>query len=131
LLSTTIGREIDPTKTITIIYYPGKDPCNSSGTATKNSRKIWYRELERKLRKITDTEPIYIYKDKEGIDKYPDTMDWYKDPYQIIEKLFFKYHYPCSSFVVISKTGEFSSYFGEVSKENVWEAAEKMTDNEK
>ena len=58
-------------------------------------------------------------------------MDWYKDPYHIIEKLFFKYHYPCSSFVVISKTGEFSSYFGEISKENVWEAAEKMTHNEK
>jgi hypothetical protein len=127
LLSSTISNKIDSSKTIVIIYYPGKDPCNSSGSATKSSKKTWFKELEKKLYKITQTKPIYIYKDKDGIEKYDEIMTWYKDPYGTIEKLFFKYHYPCSSFVVISKEGEFISYFGEFSKEYVWKAAEILT----
>ncbi len=54
-------------------------------------------------------------------------MTWYKDPYGTIERLFFKYHYPCSSFVVLSKEGEFISYFGEFSKEYVCKVAEILT----
>jgi hypothetical protein len=127
LLSSTINDKIDSSKTIVIFYYPGKDPCNSSGSATKSYRKSWNEELERKLNKITQTRPIYIYKDKDGIEKYDGIMTWYKDPYGTIERLFFKYHYPCESFVVISKEGEFISYFGEFSKETVWKVAKILT----
>ena len=127
LLSSTISNKIDSSKTVVIIYYPGKDPCNSNGSATKSSRKAWNEELEKKLFKITQTKPIYIYKDLDGQEKYDGIMTWYKDPYGTIERLFFKYHYPCESFVVISKEGEFVSYFGEFSKEYVWKAAEIVT----
>ncbi len=44
----------------------------------------------------------------------------------MIERLFFKYHYPCSSFVVISKNGDYISYFGEFGMKPVWEATQQM-----
>ncbi|PWH82780.1 hypothetical protein DIS18_11150 [Algibacter marinivivus] len=128
LLTSIINKKIDSSKTIVIIYYPGKDLCNSSGSASKSYIKSWFKRLEKKLYKITQTKPIYIYKDKEGLEKYGNgVMNWYKDPNEIIEKLFFKYHYPCSSFVTISKKGDFISYFGEFSKEYVWKSAEILT----
>lgn len=127
LLSSAISNTIDSLKTIVIIYYPGKDPCNSSGKASYSSRKAWFGELEKKLFKITQTKPIYIYKNKEGTEKYDSIMDWFQDPNQTIEKLFFSRHYPCTSFVVISKSGRFYSYFGEFSKENLLNIAELFT----
>jgi hypothetical protein len=127
LLSAAINLKIDSSKTIVIIYHPGKDACNSSGKITSRSRKIWFDELERKVYKITQTKPIYIYKDKEGTEQDDGIITWYKDANQTIEKLFFNRHYPCSSFVVISKEGRFFSYFGEFSKEMVWNTAKILT----
>ncbi len=39
---------------------------------------------------------------------------------------FFDYNYPRSSFVVISRNGNFISYYGEFSKEYVWEVTQLM-----
>lgn len=126
LLSSATNKVIDSSKTIVIIYYPGKDRCNSSGLATKSSARVWNRRLKKRLYKITGTEPVYIYKNKEGLEKYDGIVTWHKDPNGIIEKTFFKYHYPCQSFVAISKEGNFISLFGEFSKEDVWKAAEVL-----
>lgn len=127
LLTFATSNKIDSSKTIVIIYYPGKDCCNSSGSATKSWIKRWHKKLENKLFKITHTKPIYVYKDKEGIEKYDGIMTWYEDPDKTIENLFFKYHYPCRSFVVISEKGEYISYFGEFPKEFVWKTAKILT----
>jgi hypothetical protein len=126
LLETQIKQELDSTKPIVIIYYPGKDPCNSSGSATKESRKLWFRQLEDGINQVAQTKPIYIYKNNEGLEKYDGVLTWHKDPEQTIEILFFEHHYPCSSFVVISKDGNYISYFGEFGKEYVWEATQIM-----
>ena len=40
-------------------------------------------------------------------------MKWFKDPDEILRNEFFKYHYPCSSVVVIAPSGEFESLLGE------------------
>jgi hypothetical protein len=53
-------------------------------------------------------------------------ITWYKDPEQIIERLFFEHHYPCNSFVILSKDGNFISYFGEFGNEQVWEAIQSI-----
>ncbi|TXE19051.1 hypothetical protein ES692_04120 [Psychroserpens burtonensis] len=116
ILENETNIKIDSTKPIVIIYYPGKDPCNSSGTVNQELRKFWFWELEKGLEQIAETKPIYIYKDHEGIEKSRGFLDWNKDPDNVIEKLFFKHHYPCSSFVVISKDGEYISRFGEFGK---------------
>ncbi len=128
LLEQTTNRELDSNKPIVIIYYPGKDPCNSSGTATRHSIKKWHKQLKEGINQIVRVKPIYIYKDNDGLEKSEKILDWHKDPKGTIERLFFKHHYPCSSFVVISKNGSYLSYFGEVLKENVWKATQLMNE---
>jgi len=126
LLEKELNQEIDSMKPIVIIYYPGKDPCNSGGSAPIESRLNWYAQLENGINQIAQTKPIYIYKEKDGLEKYDSLLTWHKDPEGKVEKLFFEYHYPCSSFVVISKDGNYISYFGEFAKEYVWEATRLM-----
>jgi hypothetical protein len=126
LLEKEIGQEIDADKPIVIIYYPGKDECNSSIVATKESKTDWYRQLHEGVDQLAKTKPLYFYKNNEGIEKYHNDSTWHKDPEGIIEKLFFEHHYPCDSFVVISKTGEYISYFGEFGMKYVWEATQLM-----
>ena len=126
LLEKEINQEIDSTKPIVIIYYPGKDPCNSSTSTTKEAIQFWYRQLEDGINQIAKTKPIYIYKEKEGLEKYDGVITWHKDPEQTIERLFFEHHYPCNSFVILSKDGNYISYFGEFGKEQVWEAIQSI-----
>lgn len=126
ILEKAANLELDSNKPIVIIYYPGKDPCNSSGSVNKEWIKSWYTQLEEGLNQVATVKPIYIYKDNDGLKKYDGILNWNKDPDNTIEKLFFEHHYPCSSFVVISKEGNYISYFGEFSKEFVWEATQLM-----
>lgn len=127
LLENEINREIDSTKPIVIIFYPGKDACNSSGSASKEQRKYWFDILEDGVYQLAKTKPIYIYKEKEGLEKYHGILTWHKDPDQTIERLFFEHHYPCSSFVVISKDGDYISFFGEFGKKYLWGAIDYLT----
>lgn len=126
LLEKATNRELDSDKPIVIIYYPGKDRCNSSGTTNTEWIKSWYGQLEDGLNQVAQVKPLYIFKDNDGLEKYNGILNWKKDPEKTIERLFFEYHYPCSSFVVISKNGDYISYFGEFGKEYVWEATQLM-----
>lgn len=128
LLENQINEQIDSEKPIVIIYHPGKDPCNSSGSATKESLRNWHRQLEEGVQQVAKTKPIYIYKNSDGLEEYDGVLTWHRDPELSIERLFFEYHYPCSSFVVISKEGEYIAYFGEFGKEYVWEATQIMAE---
>lgn len=125
-LESEFNQQLDSTKPLVIIYYPGLDPCNESGHTNKNQRKLWFKELEAGIFKIAQVKPFYVYKSFEGLEKFKGELTWYPDPLHTIERLFFKYHYPCSSFVVISKDGDYISYFGEFSKEFVWKATQIM-----
>jgi len=127
LLESEINREIDSTKPIVIIFHPGKDACNSSGSASKERRKHWFDVLEDGVYQLSKTKPIYIYKEKEGLEKYHGILTWHKDPDKTIERLFFEHHYPCNSFVVISKDGDYISFFGEFGKKYVWGAIDFLT----
>ncbi|MDQ7916883.1 hypothetical protein RBU60_04795 [Mesonia sp. MT50] len=126
LLEEQTNQEIDANQPIIIIYYPGKDRCNSSSSATKQSRKSWYGQLEDGIHQTAPTQPIYIYKDKNGLEIYHDVLTWHKDPEGAVETLFFPDHYACSSFVVISKNGDYISHFGEFGKESVWKATAQL-----
>ncbi len=126
LLEKETNQKLDSNKPIVIIYYPGKDSCNSSSTNNKEWLQSWYEQLEEGLNQVADIKPIYLYKDNDGLKKYNGIIEWKKDPKETIERLFFKHHYPCSSFVVISKNGEYISYLGEFGKEYVWEATQLM-----
>jgi len=103
--------KIDTNSTIIIVYYPGQDPCNSTGTSGVLTEK--YKETERSAKQIAKTQTFYIYKDFKGLEKFNKSITWIKDPENLVENLFFKHHYPCGSFTVISKSGAYISYFGE------------------
>jgi hypothetical protein len=60
------------------------------------------------------------------LNKNDGILEWKKDSEGIVERLFFEHHYPCSSFVSISKNSDYISYFGEFGKEYIWEATQIM-----
>lgn len=111
-LEKNLGIEINTKHPTIIEFYPGKDACNSTSTSVKDLASVQlYNETE--ANKVTTTNFINIYKDKEGI-KTLDYLVWYKDPNQMVEKTFFVDHYPCSSFVILYNN-KYRSYFGEFS----------------
>ncbi|WP_418514026.1 hypothetical protein [Corallibacter sp.] len=110
---------------VVIIYYPGKDSCNK---AEKYSTwNVFDSDYLKKLKKISGISHHWIYKDDENLKYYyKRKIGWKKDKNQFIEKLFFKYHYPCFSFVVIDSKGNYMAYYGEFGKQTVWELAKTL-----
>lgn len=132
-LSEKLNVQLDAKDPTVIIYYPGPDVCNQNGLAVKDKNRMeqWYNRLEMDLKKLGDNiQVVYIYKNKKGLNAREEARKWHKDPAQIVETTFFKHHYPCSSFVVFSKSGAYKSYFGEFSKEQVWNAAKELMYNQ-
>lgn len=109
--------EIHNNKPTVIIYYPGKDLCNSSGTLTAQQQFSRMKLRERQANRIVKSNFLYLYKDKEGI-KTIKKINWKKDPENIIENTFFNYHYPCSSYVILYKN-KYRSYLGEFPPEYI------------
>jgi hypothetical protein len=115
------GMNIDPNKPLIIIYYPGKDPCNSSGSSTRMSTEKWYNEMERGIKRIQPSNVMYVFKDSMGLYGRNDGFkEWYKDPKRLIERRFFQKDPKCGGFTIISKNGEYLSVLTEFSKEAVW-----------
>lgn len=125
-LEEKLKTSIDINKPIVLIYYPGVDACNSSSNISEEWIKNWYGQLEDGVKQIIDVEPLYICKTFEGLESYQGIIDWKEDTDGFVESLFFKNHYSCKSFMVMSTEGEFISYFGEFPKEYVWEATKLM-----
>lgn len=128
-LNEKLNLKLDSSKPLIIYYYPGKDPCNSSGTSTRKSQIQWNKELEKKVKKVADVNVLRIYKNKEGIKTIND-YDWKKDPNGLIENLFFNYHYGCGSFVIINKK-KYSAFFGEYSQRQVIESLKEILKKQK
>ncbi|MNK49625.1 hypothetical protein D3C87_684830 [compost metagenome] len=126
ILERALNRKIDTVKPIVIIYYPGEDACNS--TSNPQLMIAANNTLKKDLYKQVKTAPLYVYKTATGIDKFGKAINWIKDPEQIVEKHFFKHHYPCGSFVVISKSGDYISYFGEYSNSYLIQIAKKLSE---
>lgn len=111
-LNEKLNLKLDSTKPLIIYYYPGKDPCNSSGVGAKRREQLkWDKELDKEVKKVADVPVLRIYKSKEGIETIND-YNWKKDPNGLIENLFFNYHYGCGSFVIINKE-KYLAFFGE------------------
>lgn len=110
-LNKSLKLEIRKETPVIIIFYPGKDLCNSSGTITPEGAFLNFKKLKKKIGRIQKSEIIHIYKNKTGI-KTIGKINWHKDPQNIIENTFFNYHYPCSSYVILYKN-KYISYFAE------------------
>jgi hypothetical protein len=109
-----------------IIFYPGKDNCN--GMERISTWNVFDYDYLRKIKKINSTNNFWIYKSDENLNYYhPKKVDWKKDDDQIIEKLFFKMHYPCASSAVIDKDGNYILNLGEFGKQHIWEDVIELT----
>jgi hypothetical protein len=101
-------------KPLIVIYYPGKDECNSTGLGnTPESLRKNVKSVARYAEKQNAVSPLYIYKNPHGLEKYRGIQEWTNDPDGLFEKLFFQYPYPCGSFVVISPKGNYRGILGE------------------
>jgi len=128
LIKKEFAKKYDPNLPTVIVYYPGKDNCNSAnnGSNWNPIKNRYYNELEKGLRKRGKYNIFYVYKSKKGLkDGNKGYKKWHSDPENIFEKLFFRYHYPCNSYVIIKPNGKYISILGESGKETVW----KMYDN--
>lgn len=124
-LETATGKSIDRNKYLLILYYPGKDRSNSSGSATPDDYARYDSELARNIQKIAPTQVIHIYKEPTGLKKLTEILSkHYQDPEKpAFKRTFFKYHYPGSSYVIIRPDGAYGSYFGEYAYEDILERA--------
>lgn len=110
---------------IVIIYYPGKDSCN--GMERVSTWNIFHTDYKSQLNRIADNEQFWVYKNNENLKYYhPEEVKWQADQNQFVEKMFFTKPYPCASFVAITQTGKFISYFGEFGKQHVWKVSEEL-----
>lgn len=127
----TLGKEeaLKEGKSLVVIFYPGKDECNSTGLQANDVShfKKSYEYLVSGTAKRNGTEPVYIYKNPHGLEKYKGIMEWIPDPDATFEKNFFKYPYPCRSFVVIHPSGEYRAIFGEFPDSQIIQALKILT----
>jgi hypothetical protein len=108
-----------------IIFYPGKDNCN--GMERISTWNVFDNDYLKQAKKNSFNN-FWIYKSDENLKYYhPKKVDWKKDDDQIIEKLFFKMHYPCSSSAVIDKDGNYILNLGEFGKQHIWEDVRELT----
>ena len=114
----SLSNKIIPDENILIInYYHGLDKCNSSGD--KSYAKAKYARYLKKLKKFENISQFFIYKSPEGIKKYGEKLNWIKDEFKTIEKIFLPIHYPCGSCVLIDKNGNYVTIKGEYDIERI------------
>lgn len=114
---TLSNKTIDKDDFIIINYYQGLDRCNASGNkyaAGENFR--WYLE---KLEKRKNVKQFFMYHSPEDIEDYGKHINWIADEFDTIRKLFLPINYPCGSFVLIDKNGNFYVQKGEYNTEYI------------
>jgi hypothetical protein len=114
-------------KSLIVFYYPGPDECNMNTSDFEvNAMDKADKSLRKWAEKGNAVEPVYIYKSSGGLERYSQIMQWEEDPEDIFEKQFFKFPYPCKSFVVIHPSGEFRSILGDFPLSQVDQALKKL-----
>ena len=129
IISRDFGNKYNSNLPLVIIYYPGRDYCNKANNGKKWNpiKNRYYNELEKGLRKLGKHNMFYVYKSNNGLKEgNKGYKKWYSDPDGIFEKLFFKYHYPCNSYIILKPDAKYIAIYGESGKEKVWEMFQKI-----
>lgn len=105
-LNAIVPEPIDWDKPLMVFYDQGINNCNRKGSESKKiehtkSRRI--RRFDKNIKKKFGNLPIRLH--QAGLDSVEHRISDYslKDPDAIFQGTFFKYHYPCYSFVIIHK----------------------------
>ena len=85
-----------------------------------------YVTLQQYINSIGSFTPIYLCRYLEDVKEYNGKVLWHEDPSDIVKRMFFQYHYPCESFVVIAPSGAYISFLGEYPIEYVIDAIDAL-----
>jgi hypothetical protein len=120
------GSNLDKKPIIVIGYYPGEDPCNSTGLATREDIGLNHIAYLKQLNRLKVAGHYNIYKNNSGLKRYSVSRKWYEDKDGLIERTFFPYHYPCGSYVVIAPDGKYRGYLAEFHSDQILEGVEAI-----
>lgn len=104
-------RTLDVLSTLVVLYYPGDDKCNK-GRYKHMIDPLGYN-FQKEIKKQKHVEVFYVAKSKAEKKPKKNQLQWQEDYKATIESLFFHFHYPCGSFVIINPSGTFLSFKGE------------------
>lgn len=112
---------------LVVIFYPGKDECNSSAsTSSPKLLRSNYEAVLKYAQKFGAAPPVYLYQQAHGLEKYAGIHAWLPDPEGIFAEHFFQFPYPCKSFVVISPKGNYRAILGEFPISQIAVALKKL-----
>ncbi|APG64287.1 hypothetical protein LPB136_02385 [Tenacibaculum todarodis] len=111
-LITVSNSKINSNQTIIINYFPKKDKCLGN-TGWNNSFLKLTKTYTTVLKEKKNIKQFFIFKDDKIVKNFSKEFQWYKDNSQLIEKTFFKFHYPCFSYVIIKPNGNYYTKRGE------------------
>lgn len=122
-------RNLSKDHMVVINYYPGTDPCNSGGSRTKAEYRFHYKRYLKKLKKLGKIDQFFIYKSNDGLDRFTsDYAVWFEDSNGKIENTFFRFHYPCYSFVIINSDGKYFVRKSEYAIDDVYRIIDFLRD---
>jgi len=114
-------------KPLVVIFYPGKDECNSApATSDPKLLRSNYDAVLKYAKKFGTAPPVYLYQEAHGLEKYAGIHSWIPDPEGIFAQYFFQFPYPCKSFVVISPKGNYRAILGEFPISQISVALKKL-----
>ena len=102
---------------IIINYYPGKDNCNSTGNIEFVRKK--YLNYSDRISRLENINQFFVFKSKEGTERYGEKIEWIPDSKSLIENTFFPIHYPCGSYVILDDEGNYYLHKGEYDIERI------------
>lgn len=116
-LKTLSGDTISNDNIIVINYFHGVDKCNSS--ANKSYVRASYKRFLKKIRTMKNVNQFFMYKSLEGTEEYGEQLNWIEDKFRTIESTFLPLEYPCGSYVLMDKNGNFYVNKGEYDIEKI------------
>jgi hypothetical protein len=112
---------------LVVIFYPGKDECNSAAsTSDPKLLRTNHEAVLKYAKKFGTATPVYLYQQAHGLEKYVGIHTWIPDPEGVFATHFFQFPYPCKSFVVISPKGNYRAILGEFPISQIAVALKKL-----
>ena len=112
---------------LVVIFYPGKDECNSAAsTSDPKLLRTNHETVLKYAKKFGTAPPVYLYQQAHGLEKYVGVHTWIPDPEGVFATHFFQFPYPCKSFVVISPKGNYRAILGEFPISQIAVALKKL-----
>ena len=110
-----------------VIFYPGKDECNSAAsTSDPKLLRTNHEAVLKYAKKFGTAPPVYLYQQPHGLEKYAGIQTWIPDPEGVFATHFFQFPYPCKSFVVISPKGNYRAILGDFPISQISVALKKL-----